>query len=142
MDVPPLLLQTAGSLVAILALAGLACWLKLGGAPLLADDEAVRRAAGEVEDGFVPVAIARTADGMAALARDASGRIMVIRRHGNRFAGRVLGPATQARLWSDRDNTALEVDCGEARFGKAFLTIADPATWADAINRLHAVHDA
>ena len=72
MDVQPLLLQTAGSLVAILALAGLAWWLKLGGAPLLADDEAVRRAAGEVEDGFVPVAIARTADGMAGLARDAS----------------------------------------------------------------------
>ena len=142
MDVPPLLLQTAGSLVAILALAGLAWWLRLGGAPLLADDEAVRRAAGEVEDGFVPVAIARTADGMAGLARDAGGRIMVIRRHGNRFAGRVLGPAAQARLWSDRGNTALEVDCGEARFGKAFLAIADPATWADAINRLDAVHDA
>jgi hypothetical protein len=25
---------------------------------------------------------------------------------------------------------------------KTFLTIADPATWADAINRLDAVHDA
>ena len=142
MDVPPLLLQTAGSLVAILALAGLAWWLKLGGAPLLADDEAVRRAAGEVEDGFVPFAIACDEEGAGALTRDAQGRIMLIRSHGNRFVGRVLTAQATALLKDHPGEFNIIIDCGEARFGKAFLTVADPATWADAINRLRAVHHA
>jgi hypothetical protein len=132
-EFPPLLAQTAGSLVAILALAGLAWWLKLGGAPLLDNDEAVRRAAGEVEDGFLPIASACDAMGAAALARDAAGRIMVIRRHGNRFAGRVLSTAASARLVS----AALEVDPGEARFGKVSLAIPEAQAWADAINRVN-----
>lgn len=142
MTLPPLLLQTAGSLVAILALAGLAWWLRLGGAPLLTDDDAVRRTAGEVEDGFEPTTITRDAGGVAALARDARGRIMVIKRHGNRFAGRVLGPAAHAALWHDRGQTTLEVDCGEARFDKVFLDLSDPDAWAAAINALNAAHDA
>jgi len=135
-----LLIQTAGSLVAILALAGLAWWMKLGGNPALDSDAAVRRAAGEVEDGFAPVATAH--DGKAALARDAQGRIMVIKRHGNRFAGRVLGPAASARLWQDRGEAALEVDPGEARFGTVFCDIPDAQAWADAINRVKTPQDA
>jgi len=130
-----LLTQTAGSLVAILALAGLAWWLKLGGNPQLDSEEAVARAAGEVEDGFAPVA--STCNAKAALARDDAGRIMVIKRHGNRFAGRVLGPGAQARLWRDLGKTAIEVDPGEARFGKVFLDVADAEAWAEAINRLN-----
>lgn len=137
MALPPLLLQTAGSLVAILALAGLAWWLRLGGAPLLTDDDIVRRAAAEVEDGFDAVAIARDNDGMAALARDAQGRIMVIRRHGNRFAGRVLDHSAASHLWEGRGRTSLEVNCGEARFGKVYLNVPDPDTWAAAINALN-----
>jgi len=135
---PGLLLQTAGSLVAILALAGLAWWLKLGGDPRLAGEEDVRRAAGEVEDGFAPVAIACDTGGAGALARDGAGRIMVIRRHGNRFAGRVLGPAARARA-AER---ILEVDTGEARFGTVRLDIADAEAWAAAINALHSGRDA
>ena len=130
-----LLVQTFGSLVAILALAGIAWWLKLGGAPLLDSDAAVRRAAGEVEDGFTPVATAH--DDNAALARDAAGRIMLIKRHGNRFAGRVLGPQAQVRLWRNRAAPVLEVDCGEVRFGRVFLDIPDAEAWADAINRVN-----
>ena len=137
-----LLLQTAGSLVAILALAGLAWWLKLGGTPRLDSADAVARAAGEVEDGFTPTTIACDAEGSSALARDAAARIMVIKRHGNRFAGRVLGPGAQARLWRDQGNAALEVDSGEPRFGKVFLDIPDAETWADAINRLDEPQDA
>ncbi len=137
-----LLTQTAGSLVAILALAGLAWWLKLGGAPRLDSAEAVARAAGEVEDGFAPVAAACDAEGSGALARDGAGRIMVIKRHGNRFAGRVLCPAAQARIWRDLGETALEVDPGEPRFGKVFLTLPDAQAWADAINRLDGRQDA
>lgn len=135
-----LLIQTGGSLVAILALAGLAWWMKLGGTPALDSEDAVRSAAGEVEDGFAPLAV--TCDGKAALARDAQGRIMVIKRHGNRFAGRVLGAGAQARLWRDRGETALEVDCGEARFGKVLLDIPDGQAWAEAINQLNEPHHA
>lgn len=132
MGLPPLLIQTAGSLVAILALAGLAWWLKLGGAPLLDSDDAVRRAAGEVEDGFAPVAIARDRAGLAALARDGAGRIVLIRRHGNRFAGRVLDARATARASGD----ALAIDPGERRFGIVRLELAKPQAWAEAINAL------
>ena len=132
MNVPPLLVQTIGSLAAILALAGLAWWLKLGGSPRLASEADVVRAANEVEDGFLPVAIACDSGGAAALARDAAGRIMLIRRHGNRFAGRVLGPAASVRL----DGARLVIAPGEARFGTVSLDLADTQAWAEAINRV------
>ena len=133
-----LLLQTAGSLVAILALAGLAWWLRLGGSPTLASDDDVRRAANEALDGFAPVGIARDAEGRAALARDAQGRIMVLKRHGNRFAGRVLGPAAAAWVAGGQ----IKVFPGEARFGTVFLTIPDAEAWADAINEVDGRHNA
>jgi hypothetical protein len=137
-----LLLQTVGSLVAILALAGLARWLKLGGMPQLDSEDAVYRAAGEVEDGFVPVTASHDAEGASALARDASGRVMVIKRHGNRFAGRVLGADAAARL-ADRQSTFnLMVDPGDPRFGKVFLTLPNAQAWADAINRVNRRQDA
>lgn len=138
MTIPPLLLQTAGSLVAILALAGLAWWLRLGGTPRLDSDDAVRRAAGEVEAGFSPVAAACDAGGTGALARDGAGRIMVIKRYGNRFAGRVLGPGAAAWVAGGQ----LEVVPGEARFGTVFLTIHDADAWADAINEIDGPQDA
>jgi hypothetical protein len=133
-----LLFQTAGSLAAILALAGLAWWMKLGGAPTLDSADAVRRAAGEVEDGFAALATTQDMRGLAALARDAQGRIMLIKRHGNRFAGRVLGPGSAARLAAG----VLEIDPGEARFGKVTLDLPDAEAWADAINALNAARDA
>ena len=132
MEIPPLLLQTGGSLVAILALFGLARALKLGGSPLLSDEESVRAAAGEVEDGFIASKIAIGRDGKAALTADPEGRIMVIKRHGNRFAGRVLNVGAKVREEVD----ALVVDPGDARFGKVRLSIERPGSWADAINRL------
>lgn len=128
-----LLLQTAVSLVAILALAALAWWMKLGGAPLLDSEAAVHDAAGEVDDGFAPVAAVAARDGMGALARDQSGRIMVIKRHGNRLAGRILGPAARARI----EGTNLAVDTGEAWFGTVMLDLPAPEAWADAINRVN-----
>jgi hypothetical protein len=138
-----LLLQTAGSLVAILALAGLAWWLRLGSSPTLASDDDVRRAASEAVDGFDPVAIARDAEGRAAVARDAQGRIMVLKRHGNRFAGRMLGPAARAVIWRDPGAPeGLEIDCGEALFGKVLLDLPDPDAWVDAINALSTAHNA
>ena len=132
MDIPPLVLQFGGSLVAILVVSGLVWALKLGGKPGLENALDVARAAGEVEDGFRPIrhSIARQRD--AALAADAEGRIMLIKRHGNKFAGRVLTPAARVREEVDM----LIVDPGEARFGSVRLSLGDAAYWADAINRL------
>lgn len=142
MQLSPLVLQTAGSLVAILALAGLSWWLKLGGNPLLDDEDAVRRAAGEVADGFVPVACAISQSRTAALARDSLGRIMLIKRHGNRFAGRLLAAGARAQFAKGNGGTIVIVDCGERRFGTVVLELRDPETWAAAINRLRETHNA
>jgi hypothetical protein len=137
-SLPPLLVQTAGSLLAILVLAGLARWLGLGGAPRLASEADVCRAAGEVDDGFAPVATACDPAGTSALARDAKGRIMVIRRHGNRFAGRVLDEKATART----NGSSLIVDCAERRFGAVEIALEEAQAWADAINALSVGRDA
>lgn len=127
-----LALQAGASLIAILALVGLAYWLKLGGTPRLSAASDAAHAASEVEDGFTPARTSISRAGDAALVRDAAGRIMVIRRHGNKFAGRVLTGAARVREEVD----GLVVDCAEARFGTVRLSLDDPAYWADAINRL------
>lgn len=136
MIIPPELMQFIGSLVAILALAGLAALLRLGRPPRLDSEAAVRRAAAEAVDGFVPVEIARDAEGRAALARDGDGRILLIKLHGNRFAGRILCPAASAREMAGDEPGAIEVDCGEGPFGKVVLAIERPGAWAKAINGL------
>lgn len=132
MGIHPLLLQFGGSLVAIFALFLLARALKLGGAPSLASKDAVRAAADEVEYGFEAERVSISRGGLAALARDDAGRIMLIKRHGNRYAGRILSAQAMVREKVD----ALEIDCGEARFGAVTLRLDDAAYWADAINRL------
>ena len=137
MEVPPLLMQTAGSLAAILALAGLAWWLKLGPVLPLANEDDVRRIAAEIEDGFTPTAIACDGKGSGALTRDAQGRIMLIRPHGNRFAGRLLTEQSSATLENLPGDCNIIIDCGEARFGKTFLAIPEPDAWAAAINALN-----
>ena len=132
MEIDPQIYVFGGSLVAIVVLAGIARWLKLGGKPVLRDEEAVRHAAGEVEDGFDASKVSISRDGAAALAADASGRIMVIKRHGNQFAGRILTPTASVREEVD----GLIVDCGETRFGPVRMSLSDASTWADRINRL------
>lgn len=132
MNFPDLLFQFGGSLVAIFALYALARTLKLGGMPKLTDDESVRLAARQVEDGFFADRIATARGGAAALASDTHGTIMVIKSHGNRFAGRILTP--DARVLEEVD--AIIVDCGDAHFGKVRLSLDQPSIWVDAINRL------
>lgn len=127
-----MLMQFGGSLIAILVLAGLAVLLKLGGRPALKDEAAAMQAATEVEDGFDAQRVSISRDGSSALARDEAGRVMVIKRHGNKFAGRILTSLASAREEVD----ALIVDAGEARFGKVRLSLNDASYWADAINRL------
>lgn len=129
MDLPPALIQFLGSLAAILALAGLAYWLKLGPEPRLADENAARRAADEAASGFEPVAISIDRDGRGALLRDAEGRVLLLRPHGSHFAGRVLTKAASARL----DGEALVIETAERRYGGVRLVLADPKAWVQAI---------
>ncbi|MEO1730006.1 MAG: hypothetical protein AAFR64_04640 [Pseudomonadota bacterium] len=131
-EIDPMLLQFGGSLIAIFAVAGLTVLLKLGGKPTLTDEAALAHAAGEVEDGFLPTRSSTSRDGKAALARDESGRIMLIKRHGNKFAGRILSP----RATCHEEVDGLVVDPHETQFGTVRLSLIDAPYWADAINRL------
>lgn len=139
---PPLLTQSAGSLAAILALAGLAWWLRLGPALPLANADDARRIAAEIEDGFSPITIACDENGAGALARDAQGRILLIRPHGNRFVGRVLTARASATLEDQPGKSKIMIDSGERRFGRIALTLSDPDAWAATINALNGRRDA
>lgn len=141
MEIPAIALQTGGSLVAIFALFLLARWMKLGGAPGLDSEEGVRRAASEVIDGFEAEAVALSDDGAAGLARDRQGRHILIKRHGNKFAGRLLDYHAWAESWRDNHPDAkrrprITVDSGDRLFGKVTLFTDEPETWAEAINTL------
>ncbi|MEX0342460.1 MAG: hypothetical protein AB3N06_07730 [Erythrobacter sp.] len=129
---PPALLQFLGSLGAILALGWLAYRLKLGPAPRLEDEAAARRAADEAVSGFEPVAIGLDRDGSGAVMRDAAGRLLLLRRHGVHFAGRLLTPDAHARIQGD----TLVVDTAEKRYGEARLVLRDPAHWVSAVEAM------
>lgn len=133
MEIPPLILQSAGSLIAIVAIYALARAMKLGGAPRITEAHEVQSIAEQVEQGFLAERVSVARKGDAALAIDKrAGRIMLIKRHGNKFSGRVLTSAARVHETVD----AITVDCGEARFGSVQLSIEDPGYWVDAINRL------
>ena len=132
MDLPPALVQFLGSLIAILALAGIALWLKLGPTPRLSDEDEARAAADEAVSGFEPVEIGLDREGRGALLRDAEGRILLLRPHGTHFAGRLLTPAARMEL----DGEVLSVDTAERRFGTARLTLDDPSAWMQALDAI------
>ena len=132
MDIPPALLQLVGSLVAILALAGIARWLGLGGDGRITSEADACVLADEAVSGFAPVGTAIDAGGKAAILRDAQGRILVLRRHGAQFAGRVLDASAAARA----DGQNLDIDTGERRFGTITLRIDDPRPWVRAIEAI------
>ncbi|MEZ5681183.1 MAG: hypothetical protein R3E14_07770 [Erythrobacter sp.] len=131
-SLPPPLLQFLGSLVAILALAALAWWLKLGPEPRLADREAALRAADEAVSGFDAVDCAIDRDGHGALLRDRGGRILLLRPHGSHFAGRILTPAASIRLADD----VLVIDTAEKRYGTARLRLENASAWMQAIESI------
>ena len=127
------LIQFGGSLLAIVVLAWLAARLGLGGDRRIRDEADLRELAEEALYGFEPVALAIDRAGMGALARDAEDRVMLLRRHGTHFVGRLL----DNRLSIRRDGNLLEVGTGEKRFGKVILDLGDEASaWAATLRRL------
>ena len=126
-------LQFGGSLIAILVLAGIAQWLRLGGDTRIRDEAHLRALAEEALYGFDPVEIAIDRAGCAALARDDTGRVMVLRRHGAHFASRLLDSHAQTRL----DRQFLVVGTGDKRFGEVTLDLGNQAqAWAASLRRL------
>lgn len=127
------LLQFGGSLIAILALAWVAHRLGLGGDTRIKDEAHLRALAEQALYGFDPVDIAIDRAGMSALARDAGGQVMVLRRHGAHFASRLLDSHAQTRL----DRNFLVVGTGDRRFGEVTLDLGDQAqAWAASLRRL------
>lgn len=126
-------LQFAGSLVAILGLAWIARRLGLGGDTRIRDEAHLRELAEDALFGFDPVDIAVDRAGFGALARDRRGRVMLLRRHGSHFVGRVLDNHLHVRL----DRNLIEVGTGEKHFGKITLDLGNEApAWAASLRRL------
>jgi len=127
------LILLAGSTVAVVLLALLARALGLGGDPRLRDEAAVRAIAEAAVCGFEPVEMAIDRAGIGALLRDAQGRVMLIRRHGAHFAGRLLDRRTDARL----NHNFLTIATGERSFGSITLDLgAQAQVWAGSFRRL------
>ena len=112
------LLQLSASLVAILALAWLAARLRLGGDRVIEDETDARRLADEAVSGFVPVGIAIDRARRSALMYDSAGRILLLRRHGSHFAGRMLERDTRVACSGD----GVTLTLADRRFGPASLS--------------------
>ncbi len=128
-------IQLGVSLLAILAIAGLAVWLGLGGDVRLRDADEAREVARMTLCGFDAVDVVLDRAGIGALMRDAQGRVMLLKRHGVHFAGRLITDYRGVRL----DQNFLTVATGDARFGAVTLDLgADAQTWAGSLRRLGA----
>ena len=128
-----LFLKLGGSIAAILFLAWFARWLDLGGDVRIRSEEQAREIADQIIGGFEPVDIAIDKAGIGALMRDASGRHLLIRRHGAHFAGRLLDRHSDTRL----DQNFLTVGTGEKTFGKVTLNLGPQAQhWAAGLRHL------
>ena len=127
------LAQLGASLVAILLLAWLCRWMRLGEDVRIAGEDHARSLAGEAICGFAPSELALDRAGIGALLRDDSGRVMLLRRHGAHFAGRLLDSHAFARL----DRNLLTIGTGEKTFGAITLDLGDKAqVWASSLRHL------
>ena len=118
------LAKLAGSLAAIFAVFALVRWLGLGaGHSRIVDDAHACLLADEAECGFGGVSAAVDRAGYAALVTNAAGAVMLVRAHGNKFAGRRLGPGWHARL----DRRMLELRADERSFGSVTLDLGSDA---------------
>lgn len=130
---PPLLVQFAASLVAILALAGVARWLGLGRDVRLRDESHAIALANAAVSDFEAASLTLDRARTGALLRDSNGRVMLLRRHGAHFAARMLDSHAFARL----DRNFLTVGTGESAFGSVTLDLGDHAqVWASSFRRL------
>lgn len=129
------LIQFAVSLIAILALAGLVGKLRLGGAPMIRDEDHAAQLAHAAVYGFAAsdIAISRSRD--SALVRDADNRVLLLYGHGSKFAGRLLTGQGEVRL----NGTMLEVTPTDRVVGTIRLELPERRAqeWAASLRRLN-----
>ena len=86
--------QFLASLAAVLAIVAIAWLLGSRDGARLSDKEEARELFGLAPGGFEPDDVALDANGAAAIARDADGRLAMLVPHGNQFVFRLLPPGT------------------------------------------------
>lgn len=120
-------IQLGASLVAVLFVAWLVGKLGLGADPRIEDADHAIRLAEEAEAGFRGTDVARDRAGFAAIVRNAEGRMMLVRAHGNHFAARPVDRQMMARL----DKDFLTLTPPERTFGAVTLQLGKEAgVWA------------
>lgn len=128
------LIQLGASLVAVLFVAWLVKRMGLGADPRITDADHAIRLAEEAEAGFKGVEVARDRAGFAAIVRNAEGRMMLVRAHGNHFAARPVDAATLGRL----DKDFLTLTMPERAFGAVTLQLGkDAGMWASRMRDLN-----
>ena len=126
-------IQLALSLGLILAVAWLAVKLRLGSDVRLRSEDEARTLCRAAVCGFEPRELALDRAGIAALARDEDGRVMLLRRHGAQFAARLLDSHAFTRL----DRNFLTIGSGERFFAPITLDLGEQAQiWAASLRRL------
>ena len=127
------LIQTGVSLVAVLFVAWLVKAMGLGADPRIADADHAIRLAEEAEAGFGGIEVARDRAGFAALVRNAEGRLLLVRAHGNHFAARPVDADAVGRL----DKNFLILTTPDRTFGSVTLQLGkDAGMWASRMREL------
>jgi hypothetical protein len=127
------LLKFGGSLAAVALLVFVGSRLDLGGDVRLRSEDEARALADSAICGFSATAVGLDRAGIGALLRDASGRVLLIRRHGARFAARLLDSHAHVRL----DRNFLTIGTGETTFGQVTLDLGGEAqVWAGSLRHL------
>lgn len=125
--------QFIGSLAAILALAWVALRLGLGGDVRIRDETHARELADEVISGFEATDVSLDRGRIGAILRDSNGRVMVLRRHGAHFAGRLLDGHVHSQL----DRSRLTLATQDKHFGSVTLDLGNAAQeWAASLRRV------
>ena len=121
------LIQLGASLLAVFFVAWLVGKMGLGSDPRIEDEAHAIRLAEEAEAGFNGTEVARDRAGFAAIVRNAEGRQMLVRAHGNHFAARPIDGHVEGRL----DKDFLTLTMPEKTFGSVTLQLGkDAGMWA------------
>lgn len=127
------IIQLGASLAAVLFVAWLVGKMGLGADPRIEDEAHAIRLAEEAEAGFRGVEVARDRAGFAAIVRNAEGRQMLVRAHGNHFAARPIDAGVTGRL--DKDFLILTMP--ERTFGTVTLHLGkDAGAWASRMREI------
>ena len=133
MAAPFIVIQLVVSLVLVLGVAWLVRFMGLGADVRLRSEVQVRDLARSALCGFEPTDMVLDRAGIGALARDAQGRVMLLKRHGAQFAARLLDSHAFTRL----DRNFLTIGSGERNFTPVTLDLGEQAqVWAASLRRL------